>query len=148
MLCRKILVMLMAGWLLQISMGCFNHNQYEQSSLLLEENQREDLVISVQKVDDYGGIFIFQNDGNEIISYGDRNALEINLDGVWNSVLAYNQRELTEIAHQLYPGETVEYTTEWEISTAGDYRYIVPFRIVNAPVTDLQQYAVISFNIP
>ena len=58
MLCRKILVMLMAGWLLQISMGCFNHNQYEQSSLLLEENQREDLVISVQKVDDYGGIFI------------------------------------------------------------------------------------------
>lgn len=77
-----------------------------------------------------GGIFAFENCCDEVLSYGDRNLLEKSIDGEWQGVVSYNQREMTEPSYELDPEESVEYETSWGTLDAGDYRYVVAFTII------------------
>ena len=55
---------------------------------------------------------------------------EKQIDGEWMGLIQYNQREMTEPSYDLWPGESAEYETEWGDLEEGEYRYVVPFTVI------------------
>ena len=55
---------------------------------------------------------------------------EKQIDGEWMGLVQYNQREMTEPSYDLWPGESAEYETEWGDLEEGEYRYVVPFTVI------------------
>ena len=55
---------------------------------------------------------------------------EKQIDGERMGLIQYNQREMTEPSYDLWPGESAEYETEWGDLEEGEYRYVVPFTVI------------------
>lgn len=112
-----------------LTSSCKQKIIYEPSAFTIDEEE-VGFKIYVEEADREAGMFIFTNCHDETVSYGDRNLLEKNIDGNWQSVVNYNQRELAEPSYELKQNERVEYETNWGgLLESGEYRYIVPFTV-------------------
>ena len=132
-----VLLMMVAAIVIFIS-SC-GGAEYEPSTVVLDESAEKFLTISVEETDCRKGVFILKNRCEEKISYGDRNYLEINIEGEWKGLVRYNQRTITEPSYDLWPGESTEYKTEWDVLENGNYRYVLPFTVIGNENKDSRQ---------
>lgn len=126
---RGIVLLLTAAAIMVFAASC-GEAKYEPSAVVLEEDAEKFLTVCVEKADSGKGAFVFENRGEKRIEYGDGNYLEKQIDGEWMGLIQYNQREMTEPSYDLWPGESAEYETEWGDLEEGEYRYVVPFTVI------------------
>lgn len=132
-----------------VATSCNNKEKYEPSTVILDEEAVNFLSVSVKEASSDEGIFILENCCEQVVSYGDRNILEKNIDGEWKGVVEYNSREMTEPSYELESKKSVEYRTEWGALDKGEYRYVILFTVAGDESIDLRRvyYTAISFSI-
>lgn len=135
-----------AAWLLS---SCSHKTEYEPSNVEIDEKFSSFLSVSVEEADSNSGAFVLENCCDRVLLYGDRNFLEKKIDGIWNSVVEYNQREMTEPSYELEPKESAAYETEWDMLDEGEYRYVIQFYVIGSEDIDPQQAynSAVSFTI-
>ena len=128
--CLRGIVLLLTAALIVVFASSCGEAKYEPSTVVLEEAAEKFLTVRVEEADSGKGTFVFENRGEKRIEDGDRNYLEKQIDGEWMGQIQYNQREMTEPSYDLWPGESVEYETGWGDLEEGEYRYVVPFTVI------------------
>ena len=118
---RGIALLVTVALIVAFASSC-GEAKYEPSTVVLEEDAEKFLTVCVEEVDSGEGTFVFENRSEKRIEYGDRNYLEKQIE--------YNQREMTEPSYDLWPGESAEYETEWSNLEEGEYRYVIPFTVI------------------
>ena len=126
---RGIALLVTVALIVAFASSC-GEAKYEPSTVVLEEDAEKFLTVCVEEVDSGEGTFVFENRSEKRIEYGDRNYLEKQIDGEWMGLVQYNQREMTEPSYDLWPGESAEYETEGSNLEEGEYRYVIPFTVI------------------
>ena len=143
---RFVMLFCSTLWMLCLLSGCAGQEGYGPSSVSLDAKDEEWMAVSIKETGKTGVTFVLKNCGHTDISYGDRNILEKNMDGQWREVLSYTRREMTEPDYLLEPGVSTEYETTWDSLSEGDYRYILPFRVMDGETGNIH-YAAVNFTV-
>ena len=120
--------------------------KYEPTGFTEKIPLSDHVTLIVQSATLDAGLFSLTNNGNNSIFYGDSNFIEAMIDNTWCTVTYIPEKAVADIAYHLEPGESANYTVNWNGINAGFYRFIVPIYMTNDPSSSIM-YAVTTFEV-